>query len=294
MEQSHPAGLMTAYSAINGTPDAANTYTVNTLARDTYGFTGYVTSDCAGIKTTYANAPMGHDWAPPGYTTDSGGDNAIWTNTATGTKVSGQAGGMAYALRAAGSLNCFGAGPDIPAYPVPGLRDLLGQENKLQYIEEAINKGVLSEGVLDNALVYGFTQRMATGEFDPVNNQPYTKITKQVIQSPAHQALAQSLAEQSLTLLKNDNPSTAKKPLLPADPAKLHKVVILGDLANTVFLGGYSGIPTDTVSDVQGITAAVQGGQPRRPGHLRRRRHLHHRDHPGRAQRCHQGRHQIR
>ena len=102
-----------------------------------YGFRGYVTSDCPGIKTTYANPPAGHDWAPPGWTTNSGGDQAVWTNTASGKTVSGEAGGMAYALRAAGSLNCFGAGPAIPAYPVPGLRDLLGQESKLKYIREA-------------------------------------------------------------------------------------------------------------------------------------------------------------
>lgn len=41
------------------------------------------------------------------------------------------------------------------------------------------------------------------------------------------------------------------------DPAKTAKVVVLGDLANTVTLGGYSGQPTHTVNAVQGIRAAL-------------------------------------
>ena len=33
-------------------------------------------------------------------------------------------------------------------------------------------------------------------------------------------------------------------PMLPTDPAKLNNVVIVGNLANTVTLGDYSGDPT--------------------------------------------------
>jgi beta-glucosidase len=85
-EHAHVAGFMTSYNAINGTPSVADTYTTNELAQRTYGFNGYTTSDCGAVATTYLNPPGGHDWAPPGWTTNSGGPSAVWTNTATGER----------------------------------------------------------------------------------------------------------------------------------------------------------------------------------------------------------------
>jgi beta-glucosidase-like glycosyl hydrolase len=235
IENAHVSGLMTSYNAINGTPSVADTYTANTLAQRTYGFGGYVTSDCGAVSTTYRTPQSGHNWAPPGWTTDGKDTAATWTNTATGAKVSGPAGGQAYALRAGTALNCP------------------GEENSLPNIQAAIDAGVLSEGVLDTALVRVFTVRMATGEFDPAGSVPYTKITKDVIQSPAHQALAQQVADNSLVLLKNDHN------VLPVNPAKVKNVVVLGDLANKVTLGDYSGAPNVQVGAVGGLKAALPG-----------------------------------
>lgn len=244
IEKSHVAGLMTSYNAINGTPSAANTYTTNQIAQRTYGFGGYITSDCGAVGTTYESFPAGHDWAPPGWTTDHKGANSTWTSTATGRKVSGAAGGQAYALRAGTNVNCTGAEATSPN------------------LEQAIKAGVLSEGVIDNALVHLFTVRMRTGEFDPVSRQPYTRITKDVIESPAHQDLATTVADNALVLLQNNKVAGTGRPLLPADPAKLSKVVIVGDQAGKVTLGGYSGDPTKKVNAVQGITAQVKAANP--------------------------------
>ncbi|MFC0435160.1 glycoside hydrolase family 3 C-terminal domain-containing protein [Kutzneria buriramensis] len=237
IENAHVSGLMTSYNAINGTPSVADTYTTNALAQRTYGFGGYITSDCGAVGTTYKQPNDGHNWAPPGWTTDGKGSGATWTNTASGQKVSGPAGGEAYALRAGTALNCP------------------GEENTLPNIQEAIDAGVLSEGALDAALVPVFTVRMQTGEFDPVGSVPYTKITKDTIQSPAHQALAQQVADNSLVLLKNDHS------VLPVNPSKVRKVVVLGDMANKVTLGNYSGQPTVQVGAVGGIKAAIPGAQ---------------------------------
>src|SRR5450830_655946 len=104
IENSHVAGLMTSYNAINGTPAPADTYTVNQLAQRTYGFSGYITSDCGAVGDIYSS----HNWAPPGWITDGKGGNATWTNIATGATVSGAAGGQAMALRAGTDLNCTG------------------------------------------------------------------------------------------------------------------------------------------------------------------------------------------
>ncbi|NBH06535.1 glycoside hydrolase family 3 C-terminal domain-containing protein [Amycolatopsis sp. SID8362] len=240
IQDAHVSGLMTSYNAINGTPAPANTYTANELAQRTYGFDRYTTSDCGAVGDVYA--PGSHNWAPPGWTTTTANAATQWTNTATGQQVSGAAGGQAYALRAGTQLNCTGS------------------EDTLANIQEAIKAGVLSEGVVDDALVHLFTMRMQTGEFDPADRVGYTKITKDQIQSAAHQALATKVADNSLVLLKNEKVSGT--PLLPADPAKLGNVVVVGDLAGKVTLGDYSGEPALQVNAVQGITSALKAANP--------------------------------
>jgi beta-glucosidase-like glycosyl hydrolase len=244
IEKAHVAGLMTSYNAINGTPAVANTYTVNELAQRTFGFDGYITSDCGAVGTTYANFPEGHDWAAPEWNTNHQGEKAVWTNNKSDLIISGVAGGLAYALRAGTDLNCT------------------GYENTLPNVEDAINTGVLSKDVIDLDLTNVFTIRMRTGEFDPPSKVSYTKITKNVIQSPAHQKMAEEVAENTLVLLKNDTVPGMGKRLLPMDASKLNKIVIVGNLADDVTLGGYSGDPSLKVSAVEGITSAMKTDNP--------------------------------
>ena len=236
IEDSAVSGLMTSYNAINGTPSPANTYTTDAIARRSFGFDGYVTSDCGAVGDVWN--PGSHNWAPPGWTTATVGGRTVWTQTSTGKQVPAPAGGQAYALRAGTDLNCT------------------GDEATLSNVQAAIRAGVLSEGVVDQALVHLFTLRMRTGEFDPAAKVAYTKITKEQIESPAHQALARTVAANSVVLLKNEGA------LLPADPDGLDHVVVVGDLAGTVTLGGYSGDPTHRVSPVQGLTAAITAANP--------------------------------
>jgi beta-glucosidase-like glycosyl hydrolase len=244
IQNAHVSGLMTSYNAINGTPSVADTYTANQIAQRTFGFGGYVTSDCGAVGTTYSTFPGGHDWAPPGWTTDHKGGTGTWTNTATGATIPAQAGGQAYALRAGTDLNCPGG------------------ENTLANVVAAINAGALSEGVIDNDLVKLFTVRMRTGEFDPASKVAYTKITKAQLQSPAHQALATKVADNSLVLLRNQPVTGTTRPLLPLSAQQTAKIVVVGDLAGKVTLGDYSGDPSLRVDAVQGITAEVRGANP--------------------------------
>ncbi|HEY3872474.1 MAG TPA: glycoside hydrolase family 3 C-terminal domain-containing protein [Actinocrinis sp.] len=238
VQNAHVSGVMTSYNAVNGTPSPADTYTVDELLQATYGFGGYTTSDCGAIGDVYASGS--HDWAPPGWTTDG----TTWTNTSTGQQISAAAGGQAFAIRAGTQLNCSGG------------------EMNIQNIDAAIALGLLTPGVIDSALTKLFTIRMETGEFDPAGKVAYTKITAAQIQSPAHQALAEQVAAQDLVLLQNNNVSGTSSPLLPANPAQLHNIVIVGDLANTTTLGGYSGDPTLQVDAVQGITAELKAANP--------------------------------
>ncbi len=244
VQNAHVSGVMTSYNAINGTPSPVDTYTANELLQRTDGFDGYTTSDCDAVGTAWQEPPGGHAWAAPGWTSSQVNGQVIWTSNTTGATIPAAAGAEAYALRAGTQLDCTGDQATLPN------------------IEDAINAGILSAGVLDSDLTQLFTMRMATGEFDPSSQVSYTSISKSAIESPAHQALAQSVADQDLVLLKNDPLPGTSASLLPADPAKLNNVVIVGNLAGTVTLGDYSGDPTFTASPVQGITAAVKAANP--------------------------------
>ncbi|GAA5191231.1 glycoside hydrolase family 3 C-terminal domain-containing protein [Rugosimonospora acidiphila] len=244
IEDDHVAGLMTSYNAINGTPGAVDTYTVNQLAQRTFDFGGYITSDCDAIATAWQPPPGGHLWAAPGWTASTAGAQVIWTNDTTGATIPAAAGAEAYGLRAGTALNCTGDQATLPN------------------IQAAMNAGILSEGVIDTDLVKLFTMRMATGEFDPPANNSYTAIDKSVIESTQHQQLAQTVADNSLVLLKNDEVTGGTAALLPVDAAQTQHIVILGNMANQVTLGGYSGRPDVQINAVQGITAAVRAANP--------------------------------
>lgn len=276
VEDAHVAGVMSSYNAVNGTPTAVNDLLMNVLLRKTWGFAGYTTSDCGAVGAIYRNPQVdrtpvsllnpalnesGHDWAPPGFTTDHGDMLARWTNARTGTTVDATAGAEAYALRAGTTLNCVGAGSDDDEGLWDALRGFMGAENAPATIAAAIKAGVLSEAVIDRGLIDVLTQRFRVGEFDPVARQRYTTLGKGQIESGAHRALAQAVAEQAVTLLQDRAPAGAAAALLPADPAATHQVVVLGDQADKVFLGGYSGKPSEQVPLLEGITRIVPGAQ---------------------------------
>ena len=244
VQNAHVAGIMTSYNSINGTPSPVDTYTANELLQRTYGFDGYTTSDCDAVATAFQEPPGGHAWAAPGWTSSQSNGQVIWTSNTTGATIPAAAGAEAYALRAGTQLDCT------------------GDEATVTNITDAIGAGLLSEGVIDSDLTQLFTMRMETGEFDPPSDVAYTSIPKSVIQDPAHQALAEKVAANDLVLLKNDDVTGTSKPLLPADPARLSNVVIVGNLADTVTLGDYSGDPSLQVNAVRGITAAVQAANP--------------------------------
>ena len=67
VQASQPGSVMSSYNRVNGVPAAADPYLIDTLLRQTFGFDGYVTSDCDAIFTIAGNDVRGHHWQPPGY-----------------------------------------------------------------------------------------------------------------------------------------------------------------------------------------------------------------------------------
>ncbi|MEJ2009637.1 MAG: glycoside hydrolase family 3 C-terminal domain-containing protein [Acidobacteriota bacterium] len=114
---------------------------------------------------------------------------------------------------------------------------------------EAVQQGYLSEHAIDTALIRLFTARIRLGMFDPASMVPYTKIDEKQLDSAAHRNLARRLANESMVLLKNDG-------VLPLK-SSVKRIAIVGPLADqtAVLLGNYNGIPTHTVSMLEGMKA---------------------------------------
>ncbi|MGA8161059.1 MAG: glycoside hydrolase family 3 C-terminal domain-containing protein [Acidobacteriaceae bacterium] len=114
---------------------------------------------------------------------------------------------------------------------------------------EAVQQGYLSENAMDTALVRLFTARIRLGLFDPPDMDPYSKIDPSQLNSPEHRELARKLADESMVLLKNDG-------TLPLKPG-IKRIAVFGPLADQtrVLLGNYNGIPTHTVSFMEGLKA---------------------------------------
>jgi beta-glucosidase len=114
---------------------------------------------------------------------------------------------------------------------------------------DAVKQGYLKESEIDTAVIRLFTARMKLGMFDPPEMVPYTKIDEKELDSAEHRALARKLANESMVLLKNDG-------VLPLKSTAL-KIAVVGPLADQtkVLLGNYNGIPTHTVSILEGIRA---------------------------------------
>jgi beta-glucosidase len=118
---------------------------------------------------------------------------------------------------------------------------------------DAVKDGYLKESAIDIALVRLFTARMKLGMFDPPQMVPYAKIDASELDSPAHRALALKLANESIVLLKNDG-------ALPLKTSGA-KILVVGPLAEQtrVLLGNYNGIPTHTVSVLEGLKQEFAG-----------------------------------
>jgi len=119
---------------------------------------------------------------------------------------------------------------------------------------EAVQQGYVAESALDTALIRLFTARVRLGMFDQPSLVPYSKIDESLLDSAAHRTLARQLANKSMVLLKNDG-------VLPLRSVK--RIAVVGPLADqtAVLLGNYNGIPTHTVSALDGIKAEFPDAQ---------------------------------
>jgi beta-glucosidase len=116
----------------------------------------------------------------------------------------------------------------------------------LTAIQQALSAGLLTQSDVDTAVDHILSVRFRLGEFDPAGG-PYGHLGAEVINSPAHQALARQAADESMVLLKNQGGA------LPLRAGRTGKVAVVGPLSDTLYTDWYSGSLPYAVTPLDGI-----------------------------------------
>ncbi|KAL9242970.1 hypothetical protein vseg_016918 [Gypsophila vaccaria] len=131
------------------------------------------------------------------------------------------------------------AGLDLDCGPFLGIHTI-----------DAINRGLVTENDVNNALTNTLTVQMRLGMFDGAPSaQPYGHLGPADVCTPAHQELALDAARQGIVLLKNHGPS------LPLSHIRHRTVAVIGPNSDVTItmIGNYAGVPCGYVTPLQGI-----------------------------------------
>lgn len=130
-----------------------------------------------------------------------------------------------------------------------GMDNICGDAKEADHIRSALDKGLITEGLIDQSLIRLFTARMQLGQFDP-RTKVFPKITKLDNDTPAHSQLARRMAEESMVLLKN------KDNFLPLS-SNIKNIAVIGPTADSVaaLVGNYNGTPSQPVTPLKGLRA---------------------------------------
>ena len=196
---------------MNGVPSCANSYLLNDIMRQQWGYDGYVTSDSGAISNIYA------------------------THHYTSTL----AAAVASAINATCDLNSGGGDYQMgDAYAT----DSPYQDN----IVALVKNGTVSETTLDTAIYRLFRIRFILGLFDPINDQPYWNIPNSIVNNEESQELNEFASKQSIILLKNGNDaSSLDDDVLPLNVSQFStnskKIAVIGPHYNATQNLLYSG-----------------------------------------------------
>lgn len=228
MEETGVHSLMTAYNRLNEIPMSANRKLLQHMLRESWGFTGYVVSDCGAIGDVFRN----HNWYPEGFDHAVDADEAVGKTLPAGTDI------------------CCGT--DYFHHVIPAIEKGYMTENDVDIALVRAITARMETGEFDEA--------------DKVEYRSSAYSWENQIGTPAHAALAKQASDEGVVLLKNDPPQGEETPLLPLDAARVQKLVVYGEsqLADSLVLGDYSGTPLpSTVSKpLEGITAVLKAANP--------------------------------
>src|SRR4051794_38570110 len=301
VRNSDPGSVMSSYNSVNaigqvpssggtsakpgetnnptGAPTSSDPYLIDTLLRETFGFNGYVTSDCDAVQQGTAT----HRWTIPNF------PSAPFARPVNTTERN------ALAQSAGEDSECN-----------TGFRDNYDYLNRLpaaarDQIKTLVDTYTVND--LDAAAVRVFTSRMKTGEFDDPSLNPWVRDARArvprgswtnddtnnaVTETPARLQLAREAGDKTIVLLKNQSKTlkdgtTGKLLPLKVPTTGAPKIAVIGMLAcpaattsgqattcpnaSNVYLGGYSSNQltsgqNNIVTGYDGIKKAVQAINP--------------------------------
>ena len=118
------------------------------------------------------------------------------------------------------------------------------------HLKDAFDQGLVTMEEIDQALLRIFVTRIKLGVFDPPSMNPYSKISKDVVDSKLHKELAHEIALQSIVLLKNEND------VLPLQKS-IKSVAVIGPNANFCRFGTYSGKSSINITPLEGVKSMI-------------------------------------
>ena len=116
---------------------------------------------------------------------------------------------------------------------------------------KAVREGLVSEEVLDKAVRRVLRAKFLIGLFDNPFTDP--EEAEKINNCEEHVKLALEAARQAIVLLKNEG-------ILPLNKDKIKKLAVIGELAENLKLGGYSGIPVKIIKPLEAILEKVKPG----------------------------------
>ena len=119
----------------------------------------------------------------------------------------------------------------------------------------AVQKGLINEKEIDQALYYTLWTRFRLGLFDPLEKCPFSKLTIKDNDTPEHEALALKVAAEAIVLLKNDG-------VLPLNRTKIKRIAVIGTNAVSAPMleGNYNGHAARPVTILNGIKQVAGPG----------------------------------
>lgn len=123
------------------------------------------------------------------------------------------------------------------------------------YLQEALDCGMVTEADIDRALARTLDTRFKLGMFDPAESVPYSSIPMSVVGCEEHRQIAYEAALKSVVLLKNHNQ------ILPIRE-NIRTMAVVGPNAGNidVLLGNYHGISDTLTTLLEGIISRAPEG----------------------------------
>jgi beta-glucosidase len=244
--------IMPAHHALNGVPCHSNSWLLDTLLRKEWGFEGFVTSDMGDIpKLGTGGGYGGYRLVRDDYESAIASLNAGVDMELVGKHY------MADIPRAVKEGKVSEATVNRAAERVLRAKILiLGLAEPTKSDPGAVNTTNSTMDVIGSYQGKDdiWAKLIAEGKFSTPESgwQPNWR---EIVNSPAHDALALRAAQRSIVLLKNE------ANLLPLDVSATKRILVVGPVAQAVNLGGYStGKPKFYVTLMDGLMAV--GGNP--------------------------------